>query len=231
MKHKVIWSIFSVILILPINLLALDGKHLGLTNDNIGGGAICIYCHTPHAANPGMSPLWNKGKSPTNFTMYGTTIAGTDTATQPLDESLSCLSCHDGVSAMNSVVNAPGRGAQVGFSVNTLLTDSVTYLLNPSLDDAKDVMESVATKAVGFDGLTNDHPISIEYIEDRGGLRATSTPLTDWIGASTIRDLLRGPNKDMVQCTSCHDPHNNFNSLYKRASMNGSKLCLGCHNK
>ncbi len=231
MKNKIILSI-GMISLLSLELQAIDGKHAGLANSGVNGGDICAYCHTPHGANlgpTGPAPIWNKGTSPTTFEMYGTTIAGTNTANQPTNQSLACLSCHDGVSAMNAVVNAPGSGYQGRFSANPLLAG--TYLLNGNGDQTVDIMEQIPTKAVGFDGFKNDHPISIKYNEGRGSLRPTTTNLTNWLGASKIADLLRGPNKDTVECASCHDPHNNYNSLYRRTSQAGSGLCFGCHDK
>ena len=152
---------------MPNKLLAIDGMHLGLTAAGVSGGAICVFCHTPHSSNNGISPIWNKGTSPTTFTMYGTTMAGTQTAAQPFGESLACLSCHDGVSAMNAVINAPGSGNQSDYAANSLAAG--TYLLNSNRSTFKDVMVPSATKAVGYNGLNDDHPISIEYIEGKIG--------------------------------------------------------------
>ena len=237
MKKKILLSL-SAFTFFSVELLAIDGKHNGLSISSVNGGDICVYCHTPHAANKGPTgptPIWNKGTSPTDFDMYGTTLAGTETAAQPTNQSLACLSCHDGVSAMNAVVNAPGSGFQGRFAVNPL--DASTYLLNGNGGITTDVMGfgdlgGGATKAIGVDGFTNDHPISIKYNVGRGSLKPTETVLTGWLGATKVADLLRGPNRDTVECASCHDPHNNHNSLYRRFdNSNGSGLCFGCHDK
>ena len=242
MKNKIILSV-GILSLLSGKLLAIDGAHQGLAVSAVLDGAICVYCHTPHGANTtanGTKPLWNKGTSPTTFSMYGTTIAGSTTAEQPTGQSLACLSCHDGVSAMNAVINAPGSGFRAGYAINSL--DTNTYLLNSNAGLTKKIMpwgsydplfpNNGASKAIGKDGLSNDHPLSIVYVEGRGSLRPTSAPLTGWIGAQTVKDLLRGPSKDTVQCASCHDPHNDANGLYRRIdNSNGSKLCFGCHDK
>ncbi len=188
---------------------------------------ICVYCHTPHAANAAYdAPLWNKPMTSTTFTMYGATtqgvagqtIAGTSTDSSPTGSSLACLSCHDGVSAMNSVVNAPGSG---GFS------SSGTYIGNAS--NLPKTMPASEIIAVGLNGdLTNDHPVSITYVEGVAGLKPKNTAITGWNNASTINDLLRGGK---VQCVSCHDPHDPTFGRYLRHRNTSSELCKTCHDK
>ena len=92
--------------------------------------------------------------------------------------------------------------------------------------------------------LSNDHPVSVQYNQGRASLKDPTTVLTNWVGANQISDLLRGPNSDMVECSSCHDPHNGYTATadradlaaapqvnYLRMSNTNSALCLGCHDK
>jgi len=76
-------------------------------------GEICVYCHTPHGANNFIAaPLWNRTIKPTVYKTYadlGTTSL-TQVVTQPGPASLTCLSCHDGQTAIDSIINMPGSG-------------------------------------------------------------------------------------------------------------------------
>ncbi|WP_200762549.1 cytochrome c3 family protein [Nitrosophilus alvini] len=204
----------------------------GQNNDEI-----CVYCHTPHAANTDFAgaPLWNKATpSSGSFTMYGATaantagqtIAGTSTDQQPNAPSLACLSCHDGVSAINSIVNAPGSG---GYNASGQLV-----AFGATAAGTAKTMPAGVTQ-IGTD-LTNDHPVSITYVEGAASLKPTTTAVTGWSGASTIADLLRNGK---VECVSCHDPHLGESDTFLRrnagtvgeASNKGSKVCLTCHDK
>lgn len=198
---------------------------------------ICIFCHTPHAGNTAFvgAPLWNKKTlSATGFTMYGAaaagtagiTIAGTSVGADANgtvgNASLACLSCHDGVSAVNSIVNTAGSG---------LNADTTNYLTSFMGSSSAKVVTATATN-IGTD-LRNDHPITLAYTAGKAGLRATSSNLNTvttvtWTGATLVSDLLRN-NK--VECSSCHDPHEAVNVSFLRATNAGSKLCIGCHDK
>ena len=215
-------------------------------------GELCVFCHTPHAANTNMpgAPLWNKAvPTGATFTLYGATIAGNSTDTAGADfnaigvnnQSLACLSCHDGVSSIDSIVNAPGSGLNSVTAVDSdiQIQDIGTY---------QGVANLTRT-------LTNTHPISIEYIPGNASLRPVDTNLTDtpgyiqaWSGATAISDLLRGAGADRVECGSCHDPHNGYGATasnlygtgvndrttevnFLRHSNKASALCLGCHGK
>lgn len=72
---------------------------------------ICVYCHTPHAANTTAgAPLWNRAlPSSTAYTVYSSNSMS-QTPSQPGAASLVCLSCHDGQQAMDAIMNMPGSG-------------------------------------------------------------------------------------------------------------------------
>lgn len=79
-------------------------------------GEVCVYCHTPHGANDTSQvqkiPLWNRTYLSNTYQTYdqlGTSTLS-QTVTQPGANSLSCLSCHDGTVAIDSIINMPGSG-------------------------------------------------------------------------------------------------------------------------
>ncbi len=75
---------------------------------------ICVYCHTPHGANStAAAPLWNRTVTSREYILYQDKSSGNDPAaltgtfSQPGPNSLTCLSCHDGVTAIDSIINMP----------------------------------------------------------------------------------------------------------------------------
>jgi len=229
----------------PHDLSGMNTTGVVGTDDN---GELCVYCHTPHAANVAFdgAPLWNKSATAgLDYMMYGatvvntagSTIAGTSTAATPASPSLACLSCHDGISAIDSIVNAPGSGMG-GLSAGNA-ANNIVDALTPAYGG--NIGGTANTATVGTTvNLANDHPVSIPYTVGAAGLRATNTVLDTittnaWVGATTISDLLRNGN---VECGSCHDPHNggltqgtDTEVNFLRHSNQGSELCIGCHNK
>jgi cytochrome c553 len=195
---------------------------------------ICVFCHTPHHTNTAnnLKPLWNRGTSaPASFTAYGSTIAGTSIASTDIGStSLACLSCHDGVTTFDNLVNAPGKSGVVNNGSDRGWTFSDVGL------PASDFMTSSRLN-IGLN-LSNDHPVSVVYNANAAGLRPTNTVIAAidltadlavssatvdngnmlknlWAvkgyvdDAATIADLLRS---DKVECSSCHDPHFNNKS-------------------
>jgi len=144
-----------------------DTKHnLGTNPQNVnasatfsGTGEICVFCHTPHAADTAaVVPLWNRNiSSPPTYQTYdalGTSTLDGKTATVG-SVSLACLSCHDGTQAMNSVINAPGSG----------LTGDATWTggtWSGAGQDGTGKMNPARVAMLGTD-LRNDHPIGIQY--------------------------------------------------------------------
>ena len=93
---------------------AVSGAMASVRNDY---GEVCVYCHTPHGANvstgAGM-PLWNRTVDATlSYELYAKPTMGLgadQNVTHPGPASLTCLSCHDGVTAIDSIINMPGGG-------------------------------------------------------------------------------------------------------------------------
>lgn len=178
---------------------------ISLPSTGIGTGPqsqICVFCHTPHGGNVDAgAPLWNKASnSATVYSTYdellSTSFNGDDVGSVFLTPegggapsvSLACLSCHDGVQALNVVANAPNTGIGVGGNGNFDPTGFVTW------DELDTIVSLRGTAAEGeeyFDtgggrnlwsslgtDLRNDHPIGMEYA---GGIDTSVSPavLTD----------------------------------------------------
>ncbi|MBI2307342.1 MAG: hypothetical protein HYU78_08570 [Rhodocyclales bacterium] len=179
-------------------------KH-NLSKDWYGGGAdprtvkatsetqVCVFCHTPHAATPAVTPLWNKQMSGATYSTYTSSsldaqaIAGT--LAQPGGSSKLCLSCHDGTLAVGNVNVLNGAG-----STGTQGTQSIAL----SGTGGGGTMAPGSGTTTGFTrflgtDLSNDHPISVTYnklLTDRDGeLRDATMNATDgtweWVNAGT----------------------------------------------
>jgi mono/diheme cytochrome c family protein len=94
---------------------------------------VCVYCHTPHGANStAAAPLWNRTVTNRNYTLYdnSSSLAGGNMS-QPGANSLTCLSCHDGITAIDSVINMPtqlGGAYRAGYNVNQESGINVDFL-------------------------------------------------------------------------------------------------------
>ena len=99
------------------NLSSVANSIVG-RNQSTSTTDLCVFCHTPHAADQSAvpagtvrPPLWNKTlPAAAGFTTYPQT-ASLDGQVLPVGSvSIACLSCHDGAQAMDNIVNAPGSG-------------------------------------------------------------------------------------------------------------------------
>ena len=81
-----------------------------------GTSEVCIFCHTPHGANPNVTeqaPIWNRNiPIDTTFDVYkAPNFEGAGVFPgRPKGVSLACLSCHDGTIAIDAIINAAGSG-------------------------------------------------------------------------------------------------------------------------
>lgn len=153
-------------------------------------GEVCVYCHTPHGSNTqmGAAPLWNRTKPPGPFTLYSARTTLDRPITQPGPNSLTCLSCHDGVTAIDSIINMPGSGrvnADQQTTVSTTFLDSwpnassqhsalangpgATTGCTYCHTNSSGFTESFEAFVIGND-LRNDHPIGVRYPESFTGI-------------------------------------------------------------
>jgi hypothetical protein len=167
---------------------AAGGGPAGATMDSFRNDyqEVCVYCHTPHGAADVALPLWNRTIKPTTYTTYS--ALGSSTITQPISQpganSLSCLSCHDGQTAVDSIINMPGSGryqASQATSQNNAFLNTWNNTRGPDatvhlgLNNAECLACHSSTAgfvgagatdftvfAIGTD-LRNDHPVGIRF--------------------------------------------------------------------
>jgi predicted CXXCH cytochrome family protein len=170
---------------------------------DIPGNQICLPCHTPHNAllSGDDNVLWNHAETTTIFDMYKST------AGQPEGPSKLCLSCHDGVTAIDNYGGNGGTGIKI-----------------------------TGKAAIGLNGnLQNDHPIGIIYPTGLAANEykdpSTFAPGIGNTPGSGVRLVTIGTNLNRVECTSCHHVHNNGLGNFLRAPVQDSYLCLQCHIK
>lgn len=230
----------------------------------VGGFAtteVCVFCHTPHWGATDTGALWNK-KATGSYTPYkspygdtaGVTAAGTATGPSGAGgsgASLACLSCHDGVTQIDALINKPGAGSTTNAGSNAqATTDDMNWTFREMY---MTVGNGAAMKSgrlqIGVD-LTNDHPLNVVYSTDgRASLRAKNTVINSitmsqpqafddgtanvsYGRSDNIWSVFGYLNSgatindllsagDKVECGSCHDPH------YKNQTNNDPVVLLG----
>jgi hypothetical protein len=159
---------------------------------------ICVFCHTPHFGQTGTAPIWNRGSSATGYTAYGTTVAGTSITTVG-GSSLACLSCHDGVTTLDNLINKPGKGsrtngtgADMGWVFGEIGTGDTIGDTTAGGDVPGGATKGASRLNIGADNaasrnaanidLSNDHPINVVYAAGTAAsLRATSTVISSLV--------------------------------------------------
>jgi hypothetical protein len=186
---------------------------------------ICIFCHTPHNSLSD-APLWNHSiTSETNYIhYYGSGMnAYSSAATAPEIDGYSrlCLSCHDGTVALGEVRNRITSYGETPPKTTIAMEEVPGIVASGKLIGGR-----------GFIGVNlHAHPISIVYddalaIAD-GHLFFPST-FTD----ADVKLYPTGAGKG-VQCTSCHDPHDDSKSNdlpFWRKVPPETDVCDVCHN-
>lgn len=227
-----IYLLFTLFIMLIVSNLAYAGISSTVHNLSTSGSGdiksstedkICVFCHTPHNSNPSTA-LWNHNTQANTYTMYDDTVSKTMDATvssAPDGASKLCLSCHDGTIAIGSLNE---RTISAGDSGSGKL-------------DASEHFADATNVNLGTD-LTNDHPISLVYDStlasgDSGIGNLKDPSVSSGLGGTIQSDMLDGSSK--MQCTSCHDPHDNskgnFLLMKNDDGTYGGTLCLVCHER
>ena len=161
----------------------------------------CVFCHTPHNASEA-APLWNRFSPGSEYIPY-TSSSAIASPGQPTGASLLCLSCHDGTIALGDVLSRDSSIAMVG-GITTMPAGNSNLGTN----------------------LSDDHPISFVYSPTlaaaHNGELASPSGLTGKVKLDPSGQL---------QCTSCHDPHDDSNGKFLVMPNYASALCRTCHVK
>ena len=150
-----------------------------------------------------------------------------------MGESKLCLSCHDGITALNALLHTYGPPIAMVGGYDQL--GDVYYPGSPFTNGmGPNIGENFpGSGGTGYtvDNLANDHPVSFAFdqtliTEDAaGGAPQLRLP----VAGDPVK--LFGTNHDQVECSSCHDVHSNVNGQFLVMSNTGSALCLTCHIK
>lgn len=162
---------------------------------------ICLFCHAPHNASPA-APLWNRRGSGATYTPY-TSATTRGNPGQPNGASLLCLSCHDGTIALGEVLN---RAAPI-----PMAGGATTMPAGPG--------------RLGTD-LSDDHPVSFAYTAALASARNN-----ELVNPAALTGRVRLDAAGQMQCTTCHDPHDDTNGKFLVLPNGASALCVTCHAK
>lgn len=177
----------SCVLLVLLSIDGFSGSNIKDTKHNLAytkGGVVgnveddelCVYCHTPSGSVSSFSsqPLWNKTGTSKAFSIYSTSNDGST----PANPSMACLSCHDGVNAVNVL------------GLNATETDPLA-------------MGSGVVR-----GVARNHPVSVAYTSGVAGLKIAGSTLVGWSGATSINDLLRNNKVECGSCHDPHESTN-----------------------
>lgn len=186
---------------------------------------ICVFCHTPHNAQV-QKPLWNRFPSPGGgFTLYSSSSmknVAYKSGFSHDSQSILCMSCHDGTVIGGGVANKPKdiganalkvQGVGGGSVMNDMITDKKTNFGND---------------------YSKHHPVNfnVALSGDAYGLSQVDLAAREIVGNGNRLPLNRTSRGDYtLECTTCHDAHDDKNQSFLRVGMSQSALCLTCHKK
>ncbi|MBE9536934.1 MAG: hypothetical protein IMF07_07105 [Proteobacteria bacterium] len=257
-------AVCAALLLAPVQLFAVQGpQDVSSTAHNLaysfsnprqwssddpalgpGTEEVCVFCHTPHNAG-GELPLWNRysssGSKP--FLMYSSSATLTTATKQNAGLSADspsrlCLSCHDGTTAINALINTSATG---GGRPDFAGTSDTSFAMTGAYDEGEGAYLGT--------NLTNSHPINFNYNdaqveETTAGLKTIAVVKTDLKFFDDDGD----GTAEFMECATCHDPHVSYGWLttqgglpsgtgdlrytpFLRKPNVSSALCLTCHNK
>ena len=166
------------------------------------GQNLCLFCHTVKRSRRGIPALWNRKEQGTRYIPYRSSTLSSDVG-QPNGSSRLCLSCHDGTIALGATVY---RSAEIPFAggLRTIPPSRSSWL--------------------GSD-LSDDHPVSFVYDSSQ----TAANP--EIAHPSSLPDEIKLDKNQRLQCTTCHDVHDDTYGKFLVTDNQFSRLCLFCHRK
>jgi predicted CXXCH cytochrome family protein len=223
-KLLVVVMVIAIALVSSVAMASIVSTKHNLSSGGTGSytsntSEICVFCHTPHNADVTKGPLWNRSAIDRTYAMYSiqTPSGQTLTSNALSTASKGCMSCHDGGTALASILNQPGGTGGVAVTVN---------------NSAATLLSGYANVGGGSNtDLSNDHPVTVQYDTARASLRGltiNTSAVTKISGTNTVN----GSATSRVYCESCHDVHGVTGvASFLRMTNVSSQLCLACHQK
>lgn len=164
----------------------------------------CQFCHAPHNVNAvGGAPLWNRNLAASgDFTVYTSNTLNDTTVTLGVN-SLTCLSCHDGVSDMGATFT----GSHGFGGTNTVITTTFA-------DVTRD--------------LTDDHPVGVTF--NAGGEFETVANVTA-AGLVLYNDGAGGLSVECGSCHDPHGLSDGTAGGLSFLRAAATTICADCHLK
>ncbi len=206
-------QLFRLLLQCTLLMLFSSGAYAGIANTkhnlsvtgtgNIKASTEQEICIFCHTPHNAkpQSPLWNRASSGSVYTPYNSTTIFSSPG-QPTGASMLCLSCHDGTIALGSVLSR---------SSDIVMNNNVTTMPQ-------------GNTLIGTD-LSDDHPVSFDYTSGLASQRG------ELVNPDTLTGAVKIDKTGQMQCTSCHDPHNDSNGKFLVIKNTASALCQTCHIK
>jgi len=160
---------------------------------------ICVFCHAPHNAYP-LTPLWNRKIEGVNYSLYTPYTSST-------------------------MLSPPSPVGPTGATRLCLSchdgTIALGEVLQPSARIPMTVSSGMPATSTSYFGtsLERHHPVSFSYYR--------ALPNAELAPAPPAGLLFYG--NGIMECTTCHDPHDNSNRKFLRVNALRSGLCTQCH--
>lgn len=148
-----------------------------------------------------IQPVWNRNVPVNAYTVYNSRSLDALPG-QPTGGSKLCLSCHDGTIAVGNVLSRDRDIPMAGGA--TTIPPGASNL--------------------GTD-LSDDHPISFRY---DSALVGRDPKLAN---PATLPPHVKLDARGEMQCSTCHEPHNNQFGKFLVMNNADSQLCTTCHNQ
>lgn len=185
-----------------------------------GEDQLCKFCHTPHGGST-EGPLWNRinPKGPSGdgtFPLYAGAAA------------LKAISAAQyNVTVAADPTKYPNGATRLCLSCHDGVTAVGEVIVGGNL-------ASLTMSGFGTIDLSTSHPVSFTYTE------AVSALLPGSYSRPVPGSIVKLDGSERMQCTTCHDPHNDTNAgtytlpmwrLYTGAEADDyNNTCLTCHN-
>jgi predicted CXXCH cytochrome family protein len=216
--------------------------------------AVCAFCHTPQGTDQ-PRPLWQEagfqdGASFATFDSFG--LSNIENVDELGSVSVACVSCHDGVQALNVTLDGPVR------EIPGRSRGRVTSMLSVFVGGSVSEMAVSHPVGVPYGAWGKRNPYAVMSVAGPGvggtltpsasdqravGFRQPDRAVIDgatvwWLETGDegrqrddihlyTRPAASGVEVPFVECASCHDPHAERVNFMRE--VGGTGLCMSCH--